>query len=412
MSEREILGLAAALGIGLLMGFERERRKGRGPGRGDAGLRTFAVVALLGGVSQALGALVILAAAALFVTVVAGLGYLRSDRSDPGVTTEMALFLAFLLGALAQGQPALASGIAVVVTILLASRESLHRFARGALSPQELHDAMLLFAAALVVLPLTPNRRLGPLGVLNPRLVWTLVVLVMAINAAGYIAVRLFGARVGLPLAGFFSGFVSSAATIASLGERAREDPGIRSAAVAGAVLSTVSTVIQLAVVIGATHPPTLRQAAWPLAAAGAAALAFAARSSLRVARQAKKSEPMKIGRPVEVRLAIFFAATVTGVLFLSAAMNQWAGRAGLVAAAALAGFADTHAAAISVASLAAAGKLAPPDALVPILAAFSANTVTKGALALRGGRPFAVRVIPGLLLVLAAAWAGAFWPG
>lgn len=405
------LGLAAALGIGLLMGFERERRKGRGPRRRGAGLRTFALVALIGGVSQALGEAAVLAASALFVAALAAIAYWRADRRDPGLTTEMALFLAFVLGALAQGNPALASGLAVVVTILLAARERLHRFVRTALTPQELHDVLLLFAAALVILPLAPDRRLGPLGVFNPRLVWTLVVLVMAINAAGYVAVRLLGSRLGLPIAGLLSGFVSSAATIASMGKRAKEHPSARNPAAAGAVLSTVSTVIQLGIVIATASAATLRSVAIPLVAAGAAALVIGAVAAVRLAGEPVQVESMTIGRPVEIKLALLFAGTLTLVLFVSALMNAWAGQTGLLAAAAAAGLADTHAAAISVASLAAAGRIAPAGAVIPILAAFSTNTITKCAMATTGGRAFALRVIPGLVLVLAAAWAGAAWP-
>src|SRR6185436_20954258 len=107
--------------------------------------------------------------------------------------------------------------------------------------------------------PLAPDRALGPLGVLNPRTLWRLVVIVMAVGGAGYVAVRLLGARRGLPLSGFASGFISSAATIGALGARARREPGLCRAAVAGAVLSTVATVIQMAIVLAATSTAVVR---------------------------------------------------------------------------------------------------------------------------------------------------------
>ena len=177
------LRLAVSLGIGLLIGAERERRKGAGPGRGPAGIRTFALVALAGGLALAFGGELILAVTALGVAALAVVAYRKSPAADPGLTTEVALLTTLLLGALAVREPALAAGLAVAVAILLASRTAIHRFVRNILTEQELHDALLFAAAALVVLPLTPDRTVGPLDVFNPRTLWKLVVLVMAISA-------------------------------------------------------------------------------------------------------------------------------------------------------------------------------------------------------------------------------------
>ncbi len=204
--------LATALAIGLLMGAERERRKGEGPRRSPAGIRTFAVAALLGGVSFRLGGEVLLAGTTVALAGFSAVAYWRNHDRDPGLTSETALLLAALLGGLAQCETAIASGIAVVVTILLAARTPLHHFVRAAIGEQEVTDALIFVAAVLVVLPLTPNRYLGPFGAINPRTIWKIVILMISISAGGYIAVRLVGARFGLPAAGFASGFVSSTA--------------------------------------------------------------------------------------------------------------------------------------------------------------------------------------------------------
>ncbi|HMO95596.1 MAG TPA: MgtC/SapB family protein, partial [Tepidiformaceae bacterium] len=135
--------LAIALGIGLLLGVERERNKGVGPHRAPAGIRTFALVALLGGIAMAIGSHAVLAVALGFVAAAVLIAYALGDRTDPGLTTEVALLVAFLLGALAVEQPQLASGLAVAVTILLASRRHLHRFVNQALTEQEIHDGLL-----------------------------------------------------------------------------------------------------------------------------------------------------------------------------------------------------------------------------------------------------------------------------
>ena len=406
--DEEGVRLAVALGIGLLLGAERERRKGEGPARGAAGIRTFALVALAGGIAMAIGGGVVLAVALGFVALAVLAAYILGDRTDPGLTTEVAVVVAFLLGALAQQEPQLAAGIAVVVAILLAAREQLHRLVSRALTEQEVHDALLFAGAALVILPLAPNERIGPYGVFNPFAIWRLVVIVMAIGGAGYAAVRLLGARVGLPLSGLAAGFVSSSATIAAMGARARETPALRTPAVAAAVLSTVATVVQMVIVVGATDRRTLEQL-WPaMAFAGVAAVGYGAIFALRALRDAAADAHEPGGRAFDLKTAVLFASTVTAVLFLSAALGDWLGNRGVLLSAAVAGFADTHAAAIAVAGLAAGGRVEPADAVVPILAAFTTNSVTKMVLsAASGGRRFAAEVWPGVIVTAALAWAG-----
>ena len=399
--------LAIALGIGMLIGTERERRKGTGPSREPAGIRTFALVSLVGGISLALGGELLLAVAALGVAGLSITAYKVRGRDDPGFTTGIALMTALLLGALAVRQPALAAGFGVMVAALLAARTRLHRFVQDVLTEQELQDALLFGAAALVILPLTPDRPIGPLGIVNARTLWKLVVIVMSISAAGYIALRALGPRFGLPLAGLASGFVSSAATIGSMGARATQEPRLLRPAVAGAVLSTVSTVIQMAAVLLVTDQSTFSVMRFPLLFAGTVAVIYGALFMIKTASQNAHDAQAK-GRAFNIMTAVVFAATVSAILLVSAAANRWLGSSGLAVAAGLAGFADTHSAAISVASLVAVGKIAAADAVLPILIGLTTNTITKAVVAITtGGRRFAIEVIPGLLLVILAAWMG-----
>lgn len=406
-TEHLAVRFAIALGIGLLIGAERERRKGSGPSRAPAGIRTFALASLLGGICQIVGGAVLLAVGAVAVGALSIVSYKARSRSDPGLTTAVALLITFLLGALAVTQPSIAAGIAVIVAVLLAARTRLHRFVRDVLTEQELQDALLFAAASLVILPITPDRAVGPFGVLNPRTLWKLAVIVMSISAAGYIALRTLGPRFGLPLAGLASGFVSSAATIGSMGSRAAEEPALRRAAVAGAVLSTVATVIQMAVVLLVTDRPTFQAMKLPLLFAGVAATVYGALFTIKSAGK-KQPEKERTGRAFNLTSAVVFAATVSAILFMSAAVNRWLGAAGLMVATGLAGFADTHSAAISVASLRAAETIAGPDAVVLILVGLTTNTITKAVVSMMtGGWRFAIQIIPGLLLVILAAWAG-----
>ncbi len=400
-----LTGLAAALGIGLLIGIERERRKGEGPARAAAGLRTFTLASLLGALAMLLGGGATLAVLAAVVGALAIVSYRRSRDDDPGLTTEIALVLTFMLGALAMHDARLAIGIGVLVAIALAARSQLHRFVVRVLSEQEVHDGLLLAAAALVILPLVPDRAVDPLGAINPRTLWTLAVLMMAINACGHIALRAAGPALGLSFAGFASGFVSSTATIAAMGAEARRDPALRAGAVSGAVLSSLATVVYLAVLLAATSPAVLRAMAAPLLAAGVAAAAYGLLIALRSVRTHDGDTPPP-GRPFNPRLALLFAATMGVLLLITALLTDRYGASGAGLAAALAGFADAHSAAAAVASLQAGGRITAEQAVLPILAGFTTNASSKLIVAVTtGDRAFALQVVPGVLLSVGAAW-------
>ncbi|WP_293452789.1 DUF4010 domain-containing protein [Phenylobacterium sp.] len=397
------------MGLGLLIGAERERRKQAEPGASTAGIRTFTVASLAGALSLALGGPLLLSAATLVLGTFTALGYWRTRKeSDAGLTSEIALVLTLLLGALATRAPLPAAMAGVAVTILLAGRTRIHDFVGRVMTAAELDAVLVLAAASLIVLPLLPDRAMGPFDAINPRKVWTVVILVLAIGAGGHVAVRALGVRFGLAAAGLASGFASSTATIGAMGQRAARAPEMLGAATAGAVLSTVATVIQMAVVVGVTSLETLKAMAPSLALAGATAVAYGAVFTVLGLRRTAANGDDR-APAVSLKAALTFGAILALVLLAAAALRTWFGDAGVIAAAALAGLVDTHAAAISVAALVASGALPPEGAVLPILAGLSTNTASKLLFAVTsGGRAFALRVAPGLVLVMAAAWAGA----
>ena len=402
-----IVNFVTVLGIGLLIGAERERRKGGGPSRAPAGIRTFTAASLAGAISVMVGGAIMLAVTVAGVAALTAVAYFRSRSDDPGLTTEIALILTALLGGLAMRQPAMAAGVAVGLAALLAVRTPLHHFVRSVLSEDEVRDALIFAGATLVVLPLLPDEAMGPYGALNPRSIWIVVILVMAISAGGYILVRALGARYGLPAAGFASGFISSTATIGAMGARARRSPDAISAAVAGAALSTVATIVQMGLVLAATSTATLRALSMPLIFAGIAAVAYGAAFTARALRERDVPDPQP-GKAFSLPAALLFALTLSAILLASAALRERFGETGVIVGAAAAGFVDTHSAAIAIASLVAAGKMSAVDAVFPILAGLSTNTISKIIFAWSSGsRSFALRLIPGLILVAGAAWAG-----
>jgi uncharacterized membrane protein (DUF4010 family) len=406
-----IVNLAVALGIGLLIGAERERQKGKGPSRSPAGIRTFAVASLAGAVSFATGGEILLAVTTAGAIILTAMAYFRSRSDDPGLTSEIALILTVLLGGLSMRQPVLAAGVAVTLAALLASRTRLHHFVGSVLTERELTDGLIFAGATLVVLPLLPDQQIGPYGALNPRSIWIIVILVMAISAAGYILVRILGNRFGLAIAGLASGFISSVATIGAMGSRGKTTPAVLGAAVAGAVLSTVATIVQMCAVLAATSMAVLRELSIPLLFAGLAAASYGAFFTIKALRGTEQVDS-QAGHAFNFSSAIILALTLSGILVASAALRENFGEIGVIVGAALAGFADTHSAAVSIASLVASGKMNAADAISPILAALSTNTISKIIVALTsGGRSYALRLIPGLLLVISAAWAGTYAP-
>ena len=406
-----LIGICVALGIGLLVGAERERRKDSSPARSAAGIRTFAVAALLGAVGWMLGGIELLALAVLVVGAGTMIAYQKSPSQDPGLTSEFALVLTCMLGGLAMRNGLLAAGIGVALAMVLASRSRMHHFVGTVLTEQELHDTLLFFAVALIAMPLVPDRFMGPFDALNPRALTTLIVAVMAISAAAYVGMRWMGPQHGLPLAGFASGFVSSAATIHAMGRRTRQDASLMAPAVAGAVLSSVATMVQMSLVIALVQPVLLRAMAWSLGLGGGVALLYGLVFLVRSVRDTPSYDAGQTGRAFDLKTSVGFSVLLGVVMTASAGLNAWLGDAGILMGAAVSGFADAHATAASAASLMAAGKIDATQAMVPILLGLTTNAVTKTVVAFQAGGPaYASKIVPGLVLMVAATWIGFWW--
>lgn len=399
------LNLGVALAIGLLIGIERERSKGEGPHRGVAGLRTFTLTCLAGALGLWLGGLPVFIATGAIIGLLVAVSYLRGHADDPGLTTEIAMVVTFLLGGVAVQHPRLAAGLAVIVAILLAFRAYVHNWVKNVLTDAEVRDGLMLAAAALVILPLVPPTPVDPWGVVQLRKLWMLAVLIMSINALGYIALRALGPKTGLSIAGLLSGFVSSTATVGAMGARTKSNPELHKSAVAGAAASSVATVIQLAIVVGLVSTSTLLQLIPSLVASGLAAVIYAGSFALRSFREASDNQAPK-GRPFDPKTAVVFVLVVGLTLVISALLTQWLGDRGLMIAAGVAGFTDAHAPAISSASLAASGRTQAEFAALAVLVGFTTNTVSKTVVAFSlGDRRYALELVPGLVLMAVAAW-------
>ena len=401
--------LLVALAIGLFIGTERERRKGEGATRGAAGLRTFALVSLLGGIAQQLDSPVLLALAAAFVGLAAVASYWLGDRKDPGLTTEVTLMVTFLLGVLAQTRPMPALGTGIVVTLLLAVKMPLHRLVREVLSERELGDGLIFSIAALVVLPMLPDRTVDPLGLINPFAFWRMAVVLMGLSAAGYVAMRTLGPRYGAAIAGFASGFVSSTASIAAMGGKARSDETLSTSCASGAMASIVGSLVFLVSLVATADLDVVKILMKPLAAAILPTLGYTL--ALTGFARNETNDAGASGKAFDVVTVATFSAVVLVFALVSTELVLWLGPYGMVGSAAATGLIDVHAAAVSVATLIASGKVTAATGAISIIVALSANMLSKIPAAFAfGPKRFSVMVGIGLVVLLCGLWSGFAW--
>lgn len=403
--------LAGALGSGLLMGIERERRKGQGPTRALAGVRSFTLAALAGATAALLGSELLMAVGAVFIALLGVVAYARDRSDDPGVTTEIALLLAYLIGVLCTRSLPVAAGLAVAVTSLLAAREALHQFARDWLRPGEVRGGLILAALALLALPLVPHRPLWG-EALDPQVLLRLVLVLLLIQSLAHLGQRLMDARHASALSALASGFISSTATIASLGMAVRAGRESARAQGGAAVLSCVATMAQILVVAATVQPLWLPRLWAPALAGGAVALAWGGLLLRHAPRAAPAAQPGADGAALfKLRDALWIAALLTAVQVLVQALRGWWGEAGLLAGALLAALADVHAATAAIVSQGRPQDAAGAGLADALAVALAVHAVSKCVAALAsGGWRYALAAGGGVLLHTAAFVAVLRW--
>ena len=408
MDDALIYRLGVALGIGFIVGLERgwKTREQHG-GQRLAGVRTFSLAALLGGVFAALAApdrFSVLAAGALVVGALVVTGYLITVREtrDFGMTTELALLATFALGAVAVvGAPFEAAAAAVVMSLLLGFKAEFHR-AIEKLERHELLATLQLLAIAVVLVPLLPNRGLGPWQAVNPRVVGLLVLLIAGLSYIGYFSVRMLGARLGLLLTALLGGLTSSTAVTVAYARRARAASSSSPLFGVSIALAAATMAPRLAVEI-ATVNRSLLAGLWPTLAAITLVPAIGALVvGLRSGRGADAQ--LELANPLQLKTALMFALALSTLFIGSEALRQWLGEPGIYAMAAIAGVADVDAVAIAIAESAGRGSLPPIAAQRAIVLAVLVNTASKAALAVALGGPRMLRSATAILACSLAA--------
>jgi uncharacterized membrane protein (DUF4010 family) len=406
------MDLLIALGIGLLVGLQKERMASP-----LAGLRTFALVSLLGALTALLGGQMgawLIIAGLLAVTALMIMGnvmMMRQADADPGQTTEAAVVLTFLVGALVVvGPREVAIALGATVAMLLHLREELkHWVAR--LSDDDVRAIMQFVVISLIVLPVLPDRTYGPYDVLNPRQIWLMVVLIVGLNLAGYAAFRVLGRRVGTTLAGVLGGVISSTATTMSYARLTRRSPDHTGAAITIVWIASGVVFVRILIEISAVAPGFLPVAAGPMAIM----LGFFAVAAVLAVRTTtgKAESPLDPGNPSELKPAVLFGALYALVLFVIAAAQDVLGNVGLFAAAAFSGLTDIDAITLSTSQLVATDVVDEQTGWRLILVAALSNMLFKLGLASALGTPAMAKRLAALFTLAVVVGGGliVFWP-
>lgn len=403
--------LAIALGLGLLVGLQREWAA-----KEIAGIRTFPLITAFGTLSGTLaqhaGGWILAAALASVATMIAvgNLAKVRRGDTDPGITTEIAALLMFGVGAaLAYGYIVGGVTVAGAVAVLLQSKQPLHNFV-AKIGEGELREIIRLVLIGLVILPLLPNREFGPYHVINPFKIWLMVVLIVGISLAAYLLSRMLGPKPGSILAGVLGGLISSTATTVAYSRRSRADG--RLVTTGTIVIITASAVVFARAIfeILLVAPGIATRTLPPLIAMGLWVSAIAVASFVFLGRGTASSEEHP---PSDFKAAVAFGALYAVVLLLVAVADEHLGRESLYLVAGLSGLTDMDAITLSTAQLVDTGRLDGSVGWRLILTGALANLVFKGAVVATLG-PAALRARVLVAFGLAVAGGGAlllWWP-
>lgn len=397
-----ITALAVGLGGGFVVGIDRERKKGTGSASNLAGVRTFMLVGLTGTLCPIVGLPWLTIVGALLVAVLCAVSYVGRSRTQ-GITTEAALFLTYILGAIAAAHPRLAAAVFVLVAVILTEKSRLHHFAKQSLSETEIRDGLILAAAALIVYPLIPNTPIPLVAGANPHHLWRLVVLMMTFQALGYGAARLMGEKIGLAVTGLAAGIVSSSATFASTGARARNQPSQVSRCAAAALLSNVASLLLVLVVAAGIHAGAIAEV-WPEITAGLAACSVA--SLLLMRGPGDSASGLLSTRVFSIRQAVGLAILLTILASGVALATERYGTLAAEIAASVVATVDLQAAAGALFSLTAGGALDHSSGRIALLLALSANAGSKVFIGyVAGGRSYGIRIALPLAVSVMAMW-------
>lgn len=365
--------LSIAVLLGALIGLQREASQSR-----LGGVRTFPLVALLGAFAGFLPGPWAAGAGLLALAAVVFAASRGSGKSETGgITTEVAVLATYLIAVYAaRGSLAVAGIAGAAVAVLLQFKPELHG-AVDKLGEEDMRAIMRFAVVAMIILPILPNEAYGPQGTLNPRESWLMVVLVVGLALAGYIAYKFIGKRGGMLAAGLLGGTISSTATAFGYSRQAVKQP--KTASISGGVVALACAVVFVRIMaeLGVVAPQVLRKGALPMSLAASAAAGFAFAVFWFSTGEPEGVEPKN---PGGMLAAVGFGAgyAVIGLL-MALGHERFAGSEWLIAA--VSGLTDVDAVTLSTGRLATAGAIEADLAWRLALVAASSNTLFKAGL-------------------------------
>ena len=405
----EILqAFATSIGIGLLIGLERERQSDL-----KAGVRTFALVGLLGCLCALLAQTTdsgwILGAGLLTIAAMMIAAHVADplDTGDPGTTSVVALMVCYALGAMVWfGYTSTAVMLAIATTVLLYFKTELHGISKN-LTHVDLLSILQFGVLALVILPILPNKDFGPYQALNPHHIWWMVVLISGVSLAGYAALRLTGAQHGAALIGLFGGFASSTATTMIFARHARANLDLARTAMVVILLANIVVMIRLGLLAFVVAPDI----AGLLSGVLGCGIALGLAATLWGWRQLESVDalPMpNVTNPTEIKTALTFGGLYALILVLSAWLQDIAGNRGFYLLALASGLTDVDAIVLSSLRMFSMEKITAVQTVTAITLATLSNLAFKtGLVMVIGGAALARRTLPGLAAIAAGLIGG-----
>ncbi len=392
---------ATALGIGLLVGLERERRPDSA-----AGLRTFALVAMLGCLFALLGEksggpwLLVAGLLVISGSMIASNFSTQQEEQYRGFTSEAAIIVTYGLGAAVWfGYATLAVMLAITTTVLLYFKAELRQFSERT-TPKDINSILQFAVLSLVILPILPSADFGPYNAINPRQVWWMVVLISGLALSGYLALRIIGARHGAALLGIFGGLASSTATTMMFSRHARDHAHLVRMSAIVILIANVMVMIRLGLVSGVVAPNLVMPIATVFACGIVPGIVMAL-YGWKILNAAGELPMPEVKNPTELRTAISFGLLYAIVLLASAWLQDIAGNSGLYIVALASGLTDADASVLSTLRMFNLEKISSGEAVIAVTLALMANLIFKIGLVISiGGAKLARYALPGLFAI------------
>ncbi|MWV41520.1 MgtC/SapB family protein [Natrialba sp. INN-245] len=365
-----VANLVIATLLGLFLGLEREWSQK------TAGIRTFALISLLGAVFVVvdyeglllIGGVLIIAHAVLLAVRT----FLQEEHEGLSLTTSVSMLVAYSIGVLVGLEFYIeAVTVAVMSSLLLVLKRELHEFAWG-LSKEEVRSATEFVILAFVIYPLLPDETMGPWDAIQPRVIWTLVIAISAIGFVNYILVKRYEGR-GIAFTGFFGGLVNSTAVIAEMAKRATRDPSLTGLAVGAILLANAAMALRNALVVAVFIPSEIVTVGLPL---GAIAVTGVVLSMITSDWGADLETDLQ--SPFSLRNALTFGALFLVVLLASAGAQEFLGAGGFIATTFFAGLVSSGTAATTAVTLVSTGQITPETGVLGVIAGTTASICVK----------------------------------